>query len=273
MKRRKKGSRLYYLLLFFLAVAIALSSIYIREGEKGALHNLKNTVRDTVSVPLSSLKKAYNDFSEWLVSVFRASQIKRENEKLREELKSVRKLVLEAEAIKKENEELRKILGISKLYKEKAIVAEIIAVNQELSGKFYMINKGRKDGIRLNQAVVTADGVFGKIYSLGENSSIVLPINHPLSAVSARISETGEVGIVEGSASGKLYLKLISKESRASIGMIVVTSGFGGVYPRNLLIGTIKSVHSDPNRLDLEIEVGPAVNFETSNFVMVLAGT
>ncbi|MCX7831993.1 MAG: rod shape-determining protein MreC, partial [Actinobacteria bacterium] len=181
-------------------------------------------------------------------------------------------LILEAEAIRRENEELRKMLGVIRSQGEKVVTAEVIAVNQELSGKFYMINKGKKDGVDVNQAVLTADGVFGKIYSAGENSAVVIPINHPLSAVSARISETGELGIVEGSVNGNLYLKLIPKESQASIGMIVVTSGFGGVYPKNMLVGTIKRVKEDPNRLDLEIEVGPACDFDSVDFVMVVTG-
>lgn len=66
---------------------------------------------------------------------------------------------------------------------------------------------------------------------------------------------------------------MIPKDSRATIGMIVVTSGFGGVYPKNLLIGTIKSLKEDPNRLDLVIEVGPAVSFDTSDFVLILKET
>jgi rod shape-determining protein MreC len=139
-----------------------------------------------------------------------------------------------------------------------------------LSGKFYLINKGSRDGIRPNQPVITPDGVFGKIYSAGKTSSIVMPANHPLSAISARIAETGEQGIVEGSSEGKLYLKLIPRESQASIGMIVVTSGLGGVYPKNILVGTIKNVKEDPNRLDLVIEVGPAVDYETAAYVIVL---
>lgn len=258
------------MLVFVFVVAILLTSIYIREGEGGALHNLKYSLLDAVSDTLSFLKGKYNSVSDWLSGVLKSSQLKRENEKLRQELKSARRLILESEAIRKENEQLRQLLGLKKLYKEQAIVAEIIAVNQELSGKFYLINKGREDGVKPNLAVITPDGVFGKVFSAGKNSSVVLPINHPLSAVSAKISETGEYGIVEGSTSGRLYLKMIPKESKATIGMIVVTSGFGGVYPRNLLIGTIKSLKEDPNRLDLVIEVGPAVSFDTSGFVMVL---
>lgn len=271
MKRRRQVSRLYYLLLFALALSVALSSLYIREGNDGVLHKVKNRAVDLLSGPTSYFKQVYKTFTDWLYSVVHASAIKKENEKLRNDLKTARRIFLEAEALRKENEKLRKLLKL-KSEKENLVAAEIIAVNQELSGKFYIINRGKKDGIKENQAVITADGVFGKIYSAGLNSSVILPINHPLSAVSARVVETGEVGIVEGSSSGKIYLKLIPKESKVSIGMVVVTSGLGGVYPKNLLIGTVKSVREDPNRLDLEIEVGPACSFDTSDFVLVITG-
>lgn len=273
MKRRKRTARLNYLLVIAFLIAILLTSIYIREGEGGVLHNLKYSFLDAVSGTLSYLKGKYNSASDWFSGILWSSKLKEENEKLRQELKTVRRLILESEAVKRENEQLRQILGLKKLYKEQAIAAEIIAVNQELSGKFYLVDKGRKDGVKPNLAVITPDGVFGKVFSAGENSSVIIPINHPLSAVSAKISETGEFGIVEGSTSGRLYLKMIPKDSRATIGMIVVTSGFGGVYPKNLLIGTIKSLKEDPNRLDLVIEVGPAVSFDTSDFVLILKET
>lgn len=272
MKRRKRGSRLAYLVILALALSVALSSIYLREGDRGVLHKIKNKVTDSLSAPLTFLKSNYRSFSGWLTSIAKATELKKENEKLKEELRTARRLILEAEAIKRENEELREMLGVVKAQRERVVVAEVIAVNQELSGKFYLINKGKKYGVDVNQAVLTADGVFGKVYSAGNDSAVVIPINHPLSAVSARISETGELGILEGSVKGNLYLKLIPKESRVSIGMIVVTSGFGGVYPKNLLIGTIKKVKEDPNRLDLEIEVGPACDFNSVDFVIVITG-
>jgi len=270
LKRRKRVSRLYYLFLIFFAAAIALSSVYLREPPDGALHRLKDELRDLTTRPLSWIKNTHDSFSSWLEGVLNVSRLKAENEKLREELKMARRLMLEAEAVRRENERLKKILELYKPLSEKSVVAEIIAVNQELSGKFYLINKGSIHGIKPNSPVITADGVFGKIYSVGKNSAVVMPANHPLSAISARIAETGEQGIVEGSPEGKLYLKLIPRESQAAIGMIVVTSGLGGVYPKNLLLGTIKSVKEDPNRLDLDIEVGPAVNYETSEYVIVL---
>ncbi|MCX7831708.1 MAG: hypothetical protein N2440_02280, partial [Actinobacteria bacterium] len=137
MKRRKRGSRLVYFVIFAFALSVVLSSIYLREGDKGVLHNIKNRVTDSLSTPLTFLKSNYHSFSGWLTGIFRASELKKENEKLREELRSARRLILEAEAIRRENEELRKMLGVIRSQGEKVVTAEVIAVNQELSGKFY----------------------------------------------------------------------------------------------------------------------------------------
>ncbi len=270
MRGRRKGSRLYLTLALVLIIAIAISSVFIKETRGGFLHEFKNRARDIATYPLSTVKKGYTSIENWLLGVFRAAELREENLKLRNELKNARRTILEAQDLKKENEELRTLLELKKRNQKILCFAEIIAINQELSGKFYTVDKGTADGVEENMPVITPDGVFGKVYSAGKSSSIVIPVNHPLSAVSARVAETSERGIVEGSTDGKLYLRFIPRESKVSIGMVVVTSGLGGVYPEGVLIGTIKSIKDDPNSLDLQIEVGPAVNFLTTDFVIIM---
>lgn len=257
--------------LIILVSSVVLSSIYIREGDSGPLHSVEAYFRDLLMVPVNAARAAYDSFSDWAGGVLQAGELKRENELLRREIQQARRLILEAEDIKRENERLRQLLDLKSRFSYRTIPAEIIFVHRELSGNFYTINRGRLDGIKKNMPVVTASGLFGKVYSVGDRSSVVLPINHPLSSVAARIVETGENGIIEGSREGKLYLKLISKESTAAIGMLVTTSGLGGVYPKGLLIGSISDIKSNPNKLDLDITVGPASNFDREEFLLVLA--
>lgn len=270
MKRRKRQSRLYVIFLIILVSSIVLSSIYIREGDSGPLHSIEAYFRDLLMVPINAARAAYGNFSDWAGGVLQAGELKRENELLRREIQEARRLILEAEDIKRENERLRELLDLKSRFSYQSIPAEIIFVHRELSGNFYTINRGKVDGIEKNMPVVTPSGLFGKVYSVGNKSSVVIPINHPFSSVAARIVETGENGIIEGSRDGKLYLKLISKESTATIGMLVTTSGLGGVYPKGLLIGSITEIKSNPNKLDLEITVGPASNFDREEFLLVL---
>lgn len=272
MKRRKGPNRLYVATTLLVAIGIILSSLYVREKESGPLHSVESFFRDQLSAPLTFLKNTYSSFEDWFYGVLNASKLTSENEKLKRDLSEARRLLLEAEALKRENEELKKMLKLPEKVDVSLIAAEIIAVNQEMSGKFYTINRGRRDGVQVNQPVITPDGIFGKIYSVGYKSAYVMPINHPQSAVSAVIAETGERGILEGTVDGELKLKLIPRDSKVSIGMTVVTSGLGGIFPKNLLLGTVNSVKDNPSRLDLEITVGAAVDFNTTDFVYVVIG-
>lgn len=270
MRNRRRKNRLYIILLIILSLTIIMTSVYLREGEEGALHSIQREVRDTISAPVAVFKNVYDRFSAWVYGVLNSKQLAEENKLLRRQIRESRKLVLESRDIKRENDLLRKLLGFKERFSFDTVPAEIIIVHQKLSGKLYTINKGSKDGIEEDAPVVTPDGLFGKIYSLGEESSVILPVNHPLSSVSARIVETNEVGILDGSREGKLHLKLIPKETSATIGNVIVTSGLGKVYPKGLYIGTIVSMSDDPNRLDKEIEVGPAVTFDKTEFVLVV---
>lgn len=270
MRERRYQTRLYITLLTILVLCVITVSLYVREGDDGPLHRTQARLRDFFVAPVSIIKEKYSVISEWVSGILLAGELKKENEELRRQISESRRLVLEARDLKRENEELRKALGLKKRFPYKLIPAQIVIVHQELGGKFYTIDKGRSDGIQKNDPVIADEGLFGRVYQVGKSSSVIIPLVHPMSSVSARVVETKEVGVVEGTREEKLMLRLIPKESKASIGSIVVTSGLGKIFPEGLLIGTILDVKEDPNRLDKVIEVGPAVNYDIVQFVYVL---
>lgn len=270
MRERRVQNRLYITLVAILGICVLLVSLYIREDGEGPLHSIQSMARDYFSVPVKFMKVRYDALSSWFSGVVNAGKLKKENEKLREQIIESRRLVLEARELERENRKLRKALEFKERYPYEAVLAEIILIHQELGGKFYTIDKGSKDGIEKGAAVMSADGVFGKVYLTGKNSAVVMPLNHPLSSVSVRVVETEQVGILEGTREAKTMLKLIPKEDATTIGNVVVTSGLGKIYPKGLFVGTILKVSKDPNKLDKTIEVGPAVSFDSVDFVYVL---
>ncbi len=270
MRERRYQNRLYITLLTILVLCVLVVSIYVREGDEGPLHRTQARLRDLFVTPVSFIKKGYVSISDWFSGIFMAGELKRENEELRRQISESRRLVLEAQDLKRENEELRKALGLRERFSYKLIPAQVVIIHQEIGGKFYTVDKGSRDGVERNDPVISSDGIFGRVYQVGKSSSVILPLNHPISSVSARIVETREVGVVEGTREEKLMLRLIPKESKVSIGNIVVTSGLGKIFPEGLLIGTVFSVKEDPNRLDKVIEVGPAVNYAGNQFFYIL---
>jgi rod shape-determining protein MreC len=143
--------------------------------------------------------------------------------------------------LKKENETLRDALG-SELQKEfKLQIAEVIS--RDPSQDFILINKGAKDGILKNTAVITQEkAVCGKIFEVYENFSRVMLITSPLNSFDAEISDSNIYGIVKGKGGLNLQLTLIPKDEEIKEGDLVVTSPLGGIFPKGLLIGQIQEV-------------------------------
>lgn len=270
MRVRRYQSRLYITLLTILVLCVLIVSLYVREGDNGPLHRTQARLRDLFVTPVSFIKKGYVGVSDWFSGIFMAGELKRENEELRRQISESRRLVLEAQDLKRENEELRKAFGLKERFPYRLIPAQVVIIHQEIGGKFYTVDRGQRDGIERNDPVISSDGLFGRVYQVGKSSAVIIPLNHPMSSVSVRVVETKEVGVVEGTREEKLMLRLIPKESKASIGSIVVTSGLGKIFPEGLLVGTILNVKEDPNRLDKVIEVGPAVNYAGNQFFYIL---
>jgi rod shape-determining protein MreC len=271
--RKQRGpSRLSLILAGILVLSVILVSVYAREGSDGVLHRTQDAARDAFSVPLSAFKNAFGGVQDWFSGVIHAGSLTRENRILREQVRESRKLVLEARDLQRENEKLRKALDFRSRFAYATVPAEVILIHQELGGKLYTVDRGTDDGVARGDPVVTPDGLLGKVWSAGKKSAVILPLTHPLSAVSVRIVETNEVGILEGSRSGRLFLRLIPKDSKAAVGDVCVTSGLGSVFPKGIYVGSILSVRDEENQLDKGIEIGSAVDFDGPDFVFILTG-
>ena len=145
------------------------------------------------------------------------------------------------------------------------VAVKTIAKNFEKWDKGITVNKGKSDGIKKGNPVITPEGVLGIVKEVGENWAKVTTIFDPESAIGAEFTRTGDVGVVEGEAelseTGKCRIEYISATASVINGDILVTSGLGEVYPRGLMIGKVSDVKVDAvGNIEYAI-VDPAVDF------------
>ena len=142
-----------------------------------------------------------------------------------------------------------------------------------LFGQF-TIDQGTHSGIALNDPVVTEAGLVGWVSAVSSSYSRVTTILSPDTQVSAMDKVTRETGVVgcdvKSADANLLKLQYLSSGTKAAAGDIVVTNGIGGVYPRNLIVGTVKSVRRSETDVSLYAEVTPAVNVKEVRDVMVI---
>ena len=169
-----------------------------------------------------------------------------------------------------ENDRLRKLLSLKKRLSARPVSAEIIGKDPIGWFKTLLINKGARDGIKRNQAVVTHRGIVGRILGVAESTSKVLLITDINSSVDALVQRARSRGIVEGRSLNLCELKYVSGSDDIMLGDLVVTSGLCGIFPKGLPIGEVGRAEKDGSGLFQRVELTPSANLNKLEEVCIL---
>ena len=173
--------------------------------------------------------------------------------------------------ISKENSELKALLSASSTSTQKAMAAQILAVDTNPSRQLIVLNKGTRDGISLGLPVLDAKGIMGQIIDVGLMTSTVLLISDSKSAVPVRNSRTGERAILVGTNSlSQLSLINLPKTSSIIKGDMLVTSGLGRRYPEGYPVGLVSDVKSIPGDEFIKVRVSPVALLNRNRLVLVI---
>jgi len=156
----------------------------------------------------------------------------------------------DVKSVIEENEKLRKLLNLKQSGRfSRIICASTITISPWVFPSVITIDKGTRDGIRENMAIVSYKGsLIGRITSVKENTSTGITLYHPDSKISVMVAETGELAVMEGFSmsvlSPHLRIKFLPTECMASAGDTVETSGLTKLYPSRIRIGKIIKIDS-----------------------------
>ncbi|MFZ0638394.1 MAG: rod shape-determining protein MreC [Candidatus Acidiferrales bacterium] len=148
------------------------------------------------------------------------------------------------------------------------VAAEVIGANADSTSFTVFINRGDQDGIRRNMAVITPDGVVGKISEALSHTSQVLLINDRESGVGALLAGTRTHGVVKGTGDPLLWMDYVNTEEKVQTGEQVLTSGEDRIFPKNLPVGWVAS--TKPGFPFQTVEVTPAAHLDRLEEVLVL---
>src|SRR6202166_852592 len=137
---------------------------------------------------------------------------------------------------------LQALLAFKEQFISQAMAAQVIGSSgSELSRSVY-IDKGEKDGIKPDMAVITADGIVGKVLHVYRSTSLVLLISDQTSGVGAILDKSRLQGILRGMPSGEIALERIMTDEQVPAGELVLTSGGDRIFPKGLPIGRVTKV-------------------------------
>jgi rod shape-determining protein MreC len=169
---------------------------------------------------------------------------------------------------------LQALLDFQQHYVATTVAAQVIGTSGNDLSRVIYIDKGAKDGLKADQAVITPDGIVGKLRDVFPHTSQVLLINDQTSGAGVLLATTRIRAILRGSTTGQILINNLTPDERIKPGEQVLSSGGDQVYPRGLPVGTIESIKIDPDHQPYTlIQLRPAANLNQLEEVLVITGS
>lgn len=251
--------------IIVLSVAFLGIIIYTMNNEQKSI--VSSGVGSAVN-PLQKVIYSINDNIKGTLDFFlNFSKVKEENEELTKENIDLENKLLEYDKMKEENDRLREVLNFKNSKNNYDYLGcEIIGYSGESFSSGYIIDKGENDGLKKDMIVISNKGLVGQVTSTGSNWAIVKSLLNENIAVSVMVNSTRETtGILKGyiTNSNQNLTKVTNLPIDSAIkeGDVIVTSGLGQIYPKEIRIGEVLSIETDEIRVMKTAIVKPFVDF------------
>src|SRR5207248_1828847 len=192
-----------------------------------------------------------------------------ENQALRDENDQLRIAQARLNEDANQAHRLQALLDFKEKFVSRTLAAQVVGASASEQSRVLYIDKGSRDGLQPGMAVITPQGIVGKVRDVFPLGSQVLVINDTASGVGAILEKSRLYGVVKGKASGDLMLDHVMGDEKVERGETIVTSGGDRIFPKGLPVGTVADV-SPGSDLFLNIRVKPAADLNRLEEVLVI---
>jgi rod shape-determining protein MreC len=195
---------------------------------------------------------------------------RRDNQSLVGENRKLQNTIAGLRETQQENIRLRKLLQFEEKFKFRSIVARVIAKDVSSEFRAIRINRGENSGVHRNMAVLTDEGIIGRVLRTTANTADVVTVLDLLSAVDSIDERSRARGVVEGLTEDTCEMRYTVRTDDIQQGDILVTSGLGGTFPKGIPVGVVSRVDRKQFGITQYVEVRPSVDFRTLEEVTVV---
>jgi rod shape-determining protein MreC len=214
----------------------------------------------------ASVRQAWNRYVD-------LRQVQAENQELKEERDRMR---LELNRLQQEAEQGRRLQGLLQFREQfisRTLAAQVIGSSGTDFSRVVYVDRGTRDGVRAGMAVITPDGVVGKISRADGSIAQVMLISDPQSGAGVLLERLRVNGVLKGTASGYPEMHYVMADEKVEVGDRVLTTGGDHVFPKGLLVGTVMTYSPDKDRFPFyNIRIKPAVNLSRLEEVLIITG-
>jgi rod shape-determining protein MreC len=195
--------------------------------------------------------------------------VRAENRELKEQIEQMRLEQVRLSEDAAQAHRLQTLLAFKEQFIAKTVAAQVIGSSGSDLSRMVYIDKGEDAGLKRDMAVITADGIVGKVLLVYPSVSQVLLINDQTSGVGVILEKSRLQGVLRGTANGEVVLERVMSDEQVPVGEKVLTSGGDQIFPKGLPVGTVTKVGGGKD-LFLNVQVKPAADLSRLEEVLVL---
>ncbi len=260
-----------------LLLAAVLLTLVLALGAQILGFDPVTSALEVLATPFRSASAAVSSWTQARYDrAFRYEELAAENEALRRRVAELERDAIAGQDAQRENERMKDLLGLAEArpelqYRDAAVVRRASSNwTSDLT-----IDRGASGGVENGDCVIDQNGyLIGVVTEAGINSSRVTTILDPRLELGGRVARTDEDAILEGDFTlmqeGLLRLSFVSEEAKLVTGDQVTTSGLGGVYPRGLVAGAVRSIIVEEDGVSRYAQVEPAADIAGVQYVYVI---
>ena len=241
-----------------------------------ALSGYMNKVIDRLMGPVIRVQSTVMERLNFVVNLFSISQteveLAAENEELKKQVAELQNYIIQLQQNLNEADILYALLGFARSSPDEQYVpAKVIGKDPSPFLKYILINQGSDQGIRSGMPVVTNKGLVGRIEAVTASAARVKLITDSTSMINAVVTDVDAECMVQGSITGDVTIEMVSQDVKLEPGQIVQTSGLGGDFPADFIIGQVLNVNQINNEIFQSASILPAEDFNTLQAVLVVS--
>lgn len=260
-----------------LAIAVFLIGLMAYAGANG---RLTAAPQELFSVAITPLQKAAATVSNSVSSLWEKytniDAVMEENETLRAENAELRQQLVEYDRLKAENEAFKDLANIQEENPDITYVSAFV-IGRDSMDEFggFTVDKGSTSGVEYGDTVISDDGyLVGTVVDVSLTSCKVMTILHPSFNAAGVVSRTRDNGILSGSSTyasqGQCVFNNLPRDTLASLGDEIITTGLGGVYPPNILVGKIAALEPEASGKSTVAIIEPGADVRSVTHIFII---
>jgi rod shape-determining protein MreC len=267
---QQEGQRVK-LILNIIVLGIALFSFSRRPTTYSKSSAFEVFMIDSITPLQQSVTTINTEISSFFEHYVKNVSASKANSDLNKKVSILENKLFLTEEIRKENIRLKNLLEFGVEQNTRKILAQIVAWDSSSDYRVLRINKGTKNGVRLQSTVVTSEGLVGYVFRLTEHYSDVLTVLDANNKIDGVVERIRAHGLLEGDSASKIKMKYVTRTEPVILNDLVMTAGLGNIYPKGIRIGRVTRIERESYGITQSIELKPEVNFGTLEEVIVLA--